>query len=89
MSIVQARGNHSLGDKRGSNGITNSTETTAEDDTAEIAHLMWETVRVKVLRAGSLRKVIEAINNDDTDVQVLKNFILLVVIIDGIFDETI
>lgn len=31
---------------------------------------MWETVKVKVLKAGSLEKVVEAIYNDDSDVQV-------------------
>jgi hypothetical protein len=40
------------------------------DDNGEIAHLMWETVKIRVLRAGSLRRVIEAIANEDTDAQV-------------------
>ncbi|CAG7837545.1 unnamed protein product [Allacma fusca] len=66
VQIVQARGNHSLGDKKvSSNGI----DSDEPDDSGEIAHLMWETVRLKVLRAGSLKKVIEAIANDDTDIQ--------------------
>jgi len=41
-----------------------------DSDQGEIAHLMWETVRVKVLRAGTLRKIVEAMSNEDSDVQV-------------------
>lgn len=42
-----------------------------EVDHGEIAHLMWETVRVRVLRAGTLRKIVEAMYNEDVDVQVM------------------
>ena len=70
VQIVQARGNHSLGDRKSPGSSNNNGVANSAEDNEEIAHLMWETVRVKVLRAGSLRKVIEAIANDDTDVQV-------------------
>lgn len=42
----------------------------SDNEEDEIAHLMWETVKIRVLRAGSLKKIIEAIANEDSDVQV-------------------
>jgi len=46
----------------------------SEPDSEDIAHLMWETVRVKVLKAGTLMKIVEANYNDDSDVQVNTGF---------------
>lgn len=73
VQIVQAGGHHTLaggavsgGEKP--NGVLS--ESPEEDSQAEIAHLMWETVRIKVLKAGTLERVVEAVANDDTDVQV-------------------
>ncbi len=71
VQIIQAGGNHGNNGRGGSGGSQSSSSGTDETDhQAEIAHLMWETVRVRVLRAGSLRRIVEAIQNDDTDVQV-------------------
>lgn len=73
VQIVQAGGHHSLtapstaaGESR-NGSISGSPD---EDSQNEIAHLMWETVRIKVLKAGTLGRVVEAVANDDTDVQV-------------------
>lgn len=71
---MQAGGHHSISGL-GSGAVggekQNSSASGSQDDSeGEIAHLMWETVRIKVLRAGTLEKVVEAVANDDTDVQV-------------------
>lgn len=63
VQIVQASGNHSL-------GSTGSFHRLNDESPEDIAHLMWETVKVKVLKAGSLEKVVQAISNEDSDVQV-------------------
>jgi hypothetical protein len=39
-------------------------------DKKNYLYLFSQTVKVKVLKAGSLEKVVEAIANDDSDVQV-------------------
>ena len=72
VQIVQAGGNNGRHSSSGGSGSYSSSggSGTDEADHGEIAHLMWETVRVRVLKAGTLRKVVEAIQNDDTDVQV-------------------
>lgn len=73
VQIVQAGGPHSL--TGGLGGVENKQNGTSgdipeEENQEEIAHLMWETVRIKILKAGTLEKVVEAVANDDTDVQV-------------------
>ncbi|CAL8083300.1 unnamed protein product [Orchesella dallaii] len=69
VQIVQAGGNHNIpGNAAGETEKQNGSESPDESQ-GEIAHLMWETVRIKVLRAGTLEKVVEAVANDDTDVQ--------------------
>jgi hypothetical protein len=76
VQIVQASGNHNLTVKSDTSGerklviSSNGSHSSYEESQEEIAHLMWETVKVKVLKAGSLEKVVEAIANDDSDVQV-------------------
>lgn len=82
VQIVQASGNHNLSvSSASSGGMRRHSASVSSNDNEdcssleEIAHLMWETVKVKVLRAGSLEKVVEAISNDDGDVQVNLEFI--------------
>ncbi len=70
VQIVQASGNHNLSVNSTSGIRHHSVASISSNEDEEIAHLMWETVKVKVLKAGSLEKVVEAISNDDSDVQV-------------------
>ncbi|XP_021949203.1 ral guanine nucleotide dissociation stimulator isoform X2 [Folsomia candida] len=69
VQIVQASGNHNLSVSSSTSGGRRSIGSNDDDLHEEIAHLMWETVKVKVLKAGSLEKVVEAISNEDSDVQ--------------------
>ncbi|GJQ77387.1 Rgl, partial [Trypoxylus dichotomus] len=48
------------------NGIKNLRLKDSDD---EISHLEWETVRVRFVKAGTLKKLVEALSTDDGELE--------------------
>ena len=40
-----------------------------QDSDDEISHLEWETVRVRFVKAGTLKKLVEALSTDDGELE--------------------
>lgn len=49
--------------------FTQLTRSTFQDSDDEISHLEWETVRVRFVKAGTLKKLVEALSTDDGELE--------------------